>query len=341
MCSLKLEIVKVAELSKKEQTEIDQFIKTSIYGTIFQTIGWSKVLDKALNQTSQIMIMRKSGNICGTLLFAVDNKTKHFTAEEGPVLAQNSLVHFKEVYAAYLSYCQKLNARRIELHLFPEYSFSPILRAYSYRAVRSIKDSKETIWASLNRKSTRYSIKNALKKNVQIIQVKDNDCCYHLHLARLSKRRGNCAIHLNHFIRNDVTLLKAIFEYLPRNCALFLAKVNGEYVASVLWLFFGQRAYYYDVGLNYSYKGYNAPDLLFWNSIEFLKNAGVTCIDLMGVNSYGNATFKLKWSDRLLSNRYYIWTRPDFYPSYFYAYPDSIKDVGHFFKSVVNHSRFS
>jgi hypothetical protein len=340
MCSVGVDVSNVSELSPEEEKKIGTFIESSQYGNIFQTIGWGKVCKAAIGCISRMIVIRELNEICGTLLFIEYPRTKHFVAEDGPVLIRDDYALFKRIYKKYIEFCQNNSARRIELHLFPDYSFAGFIRLYSLRAVKEIKNPTETIWQGLDRRSVRNAVKKAIKRNVTIIEAEnETDYLNHLKLARISKIRGGCALHLSPFIKNSQNILRAILQYIPSNHVLFLAKIDDEYIASALWLFFGKRAYYYDVGLNYSYKEYNAPDYLMWHSIEFLKNAGVTQIDLMGVNSSSNSPFKHKWSDEMIPNKYIIWTRPDFYLMHLLAYPDSIIDAGHFLDSVIRHSR--
>ena len=340
--SAKIEVLDIQLLSGKEVAAIDSFVETSPFGNIFQTIKWGRVCNSALGCKSYVIMARDAEKILGTLLFTEFLKTKHFIAEDGPVLISDDSQLFNQLYECYSSFCQKARCRRFELHILPYYSFSKTLKLFNWRATREIHGSLEEIWKGLDRKSIRHSIKTAMKKDVIIFQVTErDDYLHHLRLAKLSKIRGNCPLHLNPFVKNDRKLLNAIIDYLPNNHVLFCAKFRDQYIASALWLYFGKSAYYYDVGLDFNYKEFNAADFLMWRSIEFLNKLGIDKIDLMGLSSSSSSMFKRKWSDELVSNRYFIWTRPDFYVAQVLSSPDSVLDIKHFLKSVIRHSKIN
>jgi lipid II:glycine glycyltransferase (peptidoglycan interpeptide bridge formation enzyme) len=143
-------------------------------------------------------------------------------------------------------------------------------------------------------------------------------------------------------VRGFYKVIKNIALHLKNNHRLLLAKVDGNVIASKLFLYDGQLAYFYDTGLDRKYVKYSAPDYLTWYAIETLQKLGVKTIDLMGLHPTSSKShFKRKFSDEILPNRGFITTNLKFYIYYMRYYAYSVKSFRTYFQSMLRHKLLS
>ncbi|MBS7612454.1 GNAT family N-acetyltransferase, partial [Candidatus Bathyarchaeota archaeon] len=204
--------------------------------------------------------------------------------------------------------------------------------------VKHIDKPLDDIRKGLRRKSIRYEVRKAIHSGVKIYEAKKwKDYSDHIKLSYESKIYGGMSFY-DPEVRGFYKVIKSIALYLKNNHKLLLAKVDGNVIATVLWLYDDRLAYYYDVGLDRRYAKYSAPDYLMWYSIERLKALGIKTIDLMDLDpSSSRLWFKRKYSDKILSNRGFIITKPLFFFRYMKHYPYSIGAYRIYLKSMLKH----
>lgn len=162
---------------------------------------------------------------------------------------------------------KKLGFRRAPLHYHPESSW----KLY-------IKPGEETLLDAM-RKSTRYSIRQALKNpDLEIIKstnVADMKIFYDIHTP---------VAKLQHFTPFSLEYLSQEFlAFLPDNqIALFFIKYKGQYIAGAFEIFWSGIGFYHHAALLPEFHKLPASYLLQWEAIREARARGCEVYDFWG-----------------------------------------------------------
>ena len=130
---------------------------------------------------------------------------------------------------------------------------------------------------------TRYNIRLAEKKNIQILSIdkksddKEKYLDGFLRLVRITSERQGITPHPDNYYRQ-------MFETLP-NLKLYVAEHAEKVIVANLVLTFGTTATYLHGASDDKYKNLMAPYLLQWKQIQDAKAAGCVKYDFGGVKS--------------------------------------------------------
>ncbi len=128
-------------------------------------------------------------------------------------------------------------------------------------------------------KTTRYNIRAAAKKQVEVRRVTTEDevTAFHALLEKTGERKQIEFFPLEYF--------KTVFRVLaPKGMGtLYLAYVEGAPAAGAFVLSFGEKAWYMYGGLDYKFKQYFPAYALQWAAIEDCLARGVKRYDLQGI----------------------------------------------------------
>ncbi|MBI2952864.1 MAG: peptidoglycan bridge formation glycyltransferase FemA/FemB family protein [Chloroflexi bacterium] len=135
----------------------------------------------------------------------------------------------------------------------------------------------ETIKARLNIK-TRYNIGLASRRNVKILEGRDDDIALFYSLLRRTSERSDFLIHSKDYYER-------VWQHLrPKGMAhLLLASCDGEIVAGTMLFFIGSHAYYMYGASSGKCRNLKPSDLLQWESIKWAKSVGCTSYDMWGI----------------------------------------------------------
>ncbi|MFZ5365017.1 MAG: lipid II:glycine glycyltransferase FemX [Patescibacteria group bacterium] len=133
-----------------------------------------------------------------------------------------------------------------------------------------ISKSEEELLADMNQK-TRYNIRLAEKRGVEIIESNDAKAFFEL-LKQTTSRQKFGAYPLKYF--EDI--LKFDFS------KLYLAKYAGKFIAGILCVYYGKVATYLFGASSDEYRNVMAPHLLQWRAILDAKKAGFDIYDFWG-----------------------------------------------------------
>lgn len=152
--------------------------------------------------------------------------------------------------------------------------------------VMAIDADDDTLLAQMKSK-TRYNIRLAQKKGVQVIVSRDKKYVdAFCDLVEVTAKRDGIVSHpRSHYQK----MLQAIPEDILK---LYVAEYNGEIVAANLVLFFGKYATYMHGASGNDYREVMAPYLLQWQQIQDAHKLGCDKYDFGGVSTGENT----KWS---------------------------------------------
>ncbi len=138
--------------------------------------------------------------------------------------------------------------------------------------VSDIKEKEEEILADF-RKSTRYSVRTAIKKGVKVEISSDIDTFYQL-LENTKERQGFDSYPKDYF----QNLLN------KTNCKLFIATHEGDPVATSIIYFFGNTVTFLHAASDHKKKQLNAVSLIIFKSIDYARREGCTKYDFWGID---------------------------------------------------------
>lgn len=131
-------------------------------------------------------------------------------------------------------------------------------------------------------KKTRYNIRLAKKKGVEIVWSKDKKYIQEfVRLTQKTAKRQNITSHSYNYYKK---LLQ------QESLHLVNALHNGEVVASHIISIFGKQAVYVHGASSYEYRTLMSPYLLQWESIVKAKELGAEWYDLWGIQGTGKNT---------------------------------------------------
>lgn len=148
-------------------------------------------------------------------------------------------------------------------------------------------DKDAEILLSEMKSKTRYNIRLAQKKGVQVIVSRDKKYVdAFCDLVEVTAKRDGIVSHpRNHYQK----MLQAIPEDMLK---LYVAEYNGEIIAANLVLFFGKYATYMHGASSNDHREVMAPYLLQWQQIQDAHKLGCDKYDFGGVST----DEKIKWS---------------------------------------------
>lgn len=146
------------------------------------------------------------------------------------------------------------------------------------------------------KKSLRKGIRRAERKGVAIRQGTEQDLSAFFRILQHTSQRGDFAIHSEAYYREIWQ------KFAPADrAALFVAECEGEAVAALLLILFGNTAFARFGGWNGRYAKYEPNSLLRWTAICWAKAHGYSWYDFMGIDEklaravlQGQATHDLK-----------------------------------------------
>lgn len=177
------------------------------------------------------------------------------------------------------------------LHLEPDWeeeSFEEALRRAGFRPgwmdiqprttlVVNLESDREAILARMKPK-TRYNIRLAERKGVEVREGNEEDMEAFYGLLRLTGRRDGFAIHSQEYYR------EAWCAFAPQEMSiLLLASYAGQVIAGLMAFAFGKRAYYFYGASSDEYRHLMPNHLLQWEAMRWAKERGCSTYDLWGI----------------------------------------------------------
>lgn len=143
--------------------------------------------------------------------------------------------------------------------------------------ILNLEKSEEEILNNINKK-TRYNIRLARKKGVEIKILDDySDIFYHL-LGKTRERQGFSPYLEKHY--------KKIFKVGSDDfkIKMFLAEYQEKVIVASIIVFFGNRVISLHSGSDHKYRALKGADLLRWNIILYAKKMNYKIFDFWGID---------------------------------------------------------
>lgn len=141
------------------------------------------------------------------------------------------------------------------------------------------------------KQKTRYNIRLAQRKGVQVIQSSDLDLFYQM--MRLTGKRDGFGVHTKAYYEKVYHQFREIGQ-----CVLLLAIYQGSPIATVMVFSQGGRAFYFYGASTDQHREAMAPYLLQWMAIQWARAQGCTVYDLWGVPDYDESELEEQFIHR-------------------------------------------
>ncbi len=242
-------------------------------GSFLQSVEWGNFKKKY--QKVERLQAEKDGEIKGICQFFKEkNKlVKYFYIPYGPVSVdkETSQLLLKKV----LEKAEQEKVSLVKIEPVEEVD----LGVASYHRIQprktaflDIKDDPDHLLKKF-RKSTRYNIRQALKKGVEVEKTKTVD--YFFNILQETKKRQSFSTYSKDYFQ-DLTE--------KNSCDIFIAKHQGEVIAGSIVLYFGDVATYLHSAFDYQHQDLNATALIVFESIKQAKENGCKYYDFWGLD---------------------------------------------------------
>ena len=310
--------------------EVDRFLEKA-GSSIFQTFEMARVQRETYGEEPHLLVVMNNKQISGVLFYgrrpwAGDD----YIVGDGPICSD--LTSFKLIMAHFLQEVHD-TTDKVSIYTSPFYGhynhfgqLNELKVSPVFSFVKSLKESKETIWKELH-KHARNDVRKSIKEGTQIVEIKDKKLAS-LQFSRLSQatlQRDDFPSYLP-ASKNRCKLADAVLKHLaPKNMAkvFFAITPDEEFIGTAMVVKFGALSHLYAVGFDYAFRSYRPMDRLLWHSIEWLKDEGVNAFDLMAVRKEASGSeqkgiyeFKNKWAGRKMEpveHNLYYHVSPKFY----------------------------
>jgi lipid II:glycine glycyltransferase (peptidoglycan interpeptide bridge formation enzyme) len=149
----------------------------------------------------------------------------------------------------------------------------------------------EEEWLARMKQKTRYNIRLAEKKEVQIVQSDDLDAFNRL--MQTTGARDEFGVHPGSYYRAVYDLFHPCGA-----CELFMATYQGQPLAAIMAFKRGNRAWYFYGASNDQERNRMPTYLLQWEAMRWAAQAGCTEYDLWGVPDADEETLEAQFAQR-------------------------------------------
>lgn len=213
---------------------------------------------------------------------------KYLYIPHGPIISEQELInkkHFEKL--ADLAKKEKAGWIRIEpvnediLAIIKNTIKNKIIKAPhdmqpKETLIIDISKSEEEILAEMKSK-TRYNIKLAEKKGIQVKIVENKNVSEFIRLTEVMAKRQGIATHNKEYYEK-------MLEIIPENIIkIYVAEYDGKVIAANIVVFYGDTAYYLHGASDDKYKNLMAPHLMQWKQIQDARLASCVKYDFCGV----------------------------------------------------------
>ncbi len=282
----------------ENQTEWDDFIvKNSLHSPLTQSFEWREILKKEGKEVERLGVYENDELIAVALVVysLVFGKIKYAFCPKGPVVKyqvssirnqearitnQGFEMEKSEVYKALSTHLKNNNC--VFFRIEPEH-FTLQATSYKLPAKKTIdiepratlfldlKKTTEELLAGMHQK-TRYNIKLAEKKGLEIIEKKD--VAEFISLLKQTGERDNFRLH------EDIHYEKIIASPLSKQLMVYF---EGKLIAGGVFIGYGNTFTYLYGASNYEFRSTMAPYLIQWKAIQLGKSLGYSFYDFYGV----------------------------------------------------------
>lgn len=256
--------MKIKEVTKKE--DWDAFVSVN-NGSFLQSFDWGVLKEKEGNNVLRLAVLSKDKVISQAQIIRerLPFSKFYYHIPYGPVGSGGEDLIVKE-----------LKKRKPKFIFIEPWNFFEKGSESSFRIepqkTSIIHLNKDNLFDSF-KKSTRYSIRLAEKRGVEIKEEEYTEDFFEL-LKGVKERQGFSSYPSSYF--------PLLLETL--NSSFFSARYKGKLVAGAIVVFFENKATYLHAVSDYNYRHLSAPTLLQFNICKELQKRGFVEYDLWGID---------------------------------------------------------
>lgn len=282
--------IEIKEIIDKDIWE--EFVLSDKNGSFLQSWNWGQFQKAMGEKVFRIGIFEKEKLVGVCLLIKVHAKRgDHFICPAGPLINWEKTGYLKALveYLKNLGQREKVCFLRIRppieeternRELFKQLGFkSALMPLHAERTwLLDIVPEKVTLLSKM-RKTTRYLIRKAIGKEIEVFQSKKIEDIEHLY--RLQKE----VVSRHRFVPFSKEYFENMFNvFLKDNqVSLFLAKYQREIVSTAMIMFYGEQAVYHYAATSSQYPKVPTAYLLVWRAILEAKKRNCKTFNFWGI----------------------------------------------------------
>ncbi|MDA3803021.1 MAG: peptidoglycan bridge formation glycyltransferase FemA/FemB family protein [Patescibacteria group bacterium] len=289
--------LKVLKVLHNEELSIscDSFVikNSDLGGELLSSSIWSRVLDLDNSSYERLCVKNEKGDIllCGIFEYQKILFWQYAYSPRGPIF--NNSLDDKEkvvVFDFFVNELKKKNKDLVFYRFEPFFGFRNLYNLNSKKNVLNVKDiqpqktlcldlrkSEDELLSSMHQK-TRYNIRLAKRKGVEVFEVKDKEI-YFNYFWRLMQKTGIRDSFGIHSRSHYLNILMA-----DDNFKLYLAKYDDNIIAAGIFSNFGKRVTYLHGASDNSFRKLMAPHFLQFKVIQEAKKDGFLYYDFYGID---------------------------------------------------------
>ena len=302
-------MAKISVKPIEDKNEWEDFLGKHEEANFLQSWSWGEFHKNLGNQIQRTGFYEKD-KLIGICLSIIENakRAKYLTVPGGPIIQWDDKEFVKTVFSeikniAKINNCVFVRVRpQLKKDYFSKKIFkdlgvikAPMHLHAELTSQLDITKSEEELLTQM-RKTTRYEVKKAIKKNIKIISSSnpsDIKKFYDLQIET-SKRQK--------FVPFSYKFLYEQFRVFSQNgfALLYSAKFKNKLLAYAFIIFYGKEAVYHYGASTEEGRGYPGAYLIQWEAIKEAKKRGMTRYNFWGVSAvnkpkhrfYGLSLFK-------------------------------------------------
>ena len=288
-----------------------------------QSFEWGEFQEVFNRKVLRFFVKDGDGVLLSVSVFkySLPKKKSYLYIPYGPVVKNEThLDKAQEAFSVLLSELKKTAKKSKSIFLKVEQENSPInLTNLKFKKSKKDIQARETLILNIGREEdeilkemkqkTRYNIRLAKKRGVNIFEVPQKDAAFSMFYGLLEKtsERNTFRLHPKKYYENMVDMFFSVSDKSNKNIndggatsvideredaarknfnfteKLYFAEYEGKILATAMVGFFGKRATFLHGASSDENKNVMAPHLLHWEIIKKAKEAGVEEYDFWGI----------------------------------------------------------
>ena len=311
--------LEVRPMQKDDWGSWDDVVKSSNEGLIYHSSAWLNTISASNPlkfESIHLVGIDRRGEIKAIFPLFLDHRFLIRAAKSIPYCSSGGICCKPDTInqISVISFLEFLDRIATERHLVSAKIYSSFLGnddnheyAYTRRGYTvnhdfqqfdlSIDKNDGKNWKNLGKK-VRNSIRKSQKLGVEVFQAKTlKDLIdYYEVYSRTALKKG--------FTPKPFSFFKSLWERLhPNHAKVFLASLGGQVISGMILLCYKEVLHYWSAASKEGFLGFNANDLLLYDSIQWASKNGIRIFDLGSStsNQAGVYRFKRKWGRTIFS----------------------------------------
>lgn len=310
---------------------IDDYIEHQPSGTIYHTPNWREILNHSFGYTDLSLIATdEKEKIVGYLPLVQVNKyltgnrliSLPFSYICGPLADSEAIL--KKLLLKAKTLQETVRGQYLEIRsAIPLNIHWPVAHYYASYVVNLSTD-QDSVWKKIDKGSIRWAINKAKKEGVKVIRGRN---LRHLQIFyRLNgqnKRNLGIPAHPWRFLKN-------IWQTMPQNTRIYLAKYQNKFVAGIMTLNFRDTIIYAYGASDKSYLKFHPNNLIIWQAIQDGCREGYKYFDFgrSAESDKSISAYKKRWGTFKKETYYY-------YPKSVRKFTDERQGMGYRFVRAI------